>query len=62
MSSSEQRKEGTRYGYALEPLRRDPECVRTIIKQVLQLEQERLYQQKPHLNDDVVRIIKEEVR
>ena len=60
MSSSEQQ-DGNIH-YALEPLRRDPEFVRTIIKRVLQLEQERLYQQKPHLNDDVVRIIKEGIR
>jgi hypothetical protein len=48
--------------YALEPLRREPEHVRSIIKRVLKLEQERLYQRMPHLNDDVVRIIKEEVK
>jgi hypothetical protein len=36
--------------------------VRNIIKRVLKLEQERLYQRMPHLNDDVVRIIKEEVK
>jgi hypothetical protein len=49
-------------GDALEPLRRDPEHVRNIIKRVLKLEQERLYQRQPHLNDDVIRIIKEEVK
>jgi hypothetical protein len=47
---------------ALEPLRRDPEYIRNIIKRVLKLEQERLYQRQPHLNDDVIRIIKEEVK
>jgi hypothetical protein len=47
---------------ALEPLKKDPEEVRNIIKRVLQLEHERLNQQKPHLNEDVLRLIKEEVK
>ena len=46
----------------LEPLKRDPEEYRTIIKKILELESERLYQRQPHLNDDVIRIIKEVIR
>jgi len=47
---------------AMEPLRREPEQVRVIIKQILELEKERLYQQRPHLNEDVVRVIREYVK
>lgn len=47
---------------ALEPLMRDPAPIRAIIKRVLTLEQERLYQQRPHLNEDIIRVIKEEVK
>lgn len=46
----------------LEPLKRAPEEYKTIIKKILELESERLYQRQPHLNDDVVRIIKEVIR
>lgn len=46
----------------LEPLKREPEEYRVIIKKILELESERLYQRQPHLNDDVIRIIKEVVR
>ena len=46
---------------ALEPLKTgSPETVK-IITRVLTLEKERLYQRAPHLNDDVLRIIKEEI-
>lgn len=47
---------------AFEPLKDGPEAVRKIIERVLKLEQERLYQRMPRLNDDVLRVIKEEVR
>jgi hypothetical protein len=47
---------------AVEPLRRDPEPIKNIIRNVLRLEQERLYQRQPHLNADVIRIIKEEIK
>ena len=46
----------------LEPLKRDPEEYRIIIKKLLELESERLYQRQPHLNDDIIRIIKEVIR
>jgi hypothetical protein len=47
---------------AFEPLKNGSAEVRRIIERVLTLEQERLYQRQPHLNDDVLRIIKEEVK
>jgi len=46
----------------LEPLKREPEEYKTIIKKILELESERLYQRQPHLNDDIIRIIKEVIR
>lgn len=45
----------------MEPLRREPSEVRNIIERVLKLEAERLYLERPHINDDVLRIIKEAV-
>ena len=47
---------------ALEPLNRGPDEIRAIIKRVLTLEQERLYMRKPHLNDDIIRVIKDEIK
>lgn len=55
-------KSDTKSDEMFEPLRRGPQHIRNIISRVLTLEKERLYQSKPHLNDDVIRIIKEEVR
>ena len=46
----------------LEPLKREPDEYRTIIKKILELESERLYQRQPHLNDDIIRIIKDIIR
>ena len=48
--------------YALEPLKSGSDVLKKIINRVLVLERERLYQRMPHLNDDVVRIIKDEVK
>ncbi|WP_162835139.1 hypothetical protein [Chromobacterium haemolyticum] len=45
----------------MEPLKREPNEVRSIIQRVLKLEAERLYQERPHINDDILRIIKEVV-
>lgn len=45
----------------MEPLRREPAEVRNIIERVLKLEAERLFQERPHINDDILRIIKEVV-
>ena len=45
----------------MEPLKRDPAEVRDIIARVLTLEAERLFQERPHINDDILRIIKEVV-
>jgi len=47
---------------ALQPLKEAPEPIRNIIGRVLKLEQERLYMRAPRLNDDVLRVIKEEVQ
>lgn len=46
----------------LEPLQSASEEVRTIIKKVLKLESEKLYQKKPHINADVINIIKGTVK
>ena len=43
------------------PIGDAPEHVRKIIMRVLKLEHERLYQQKPHIIDDIVRIVKDVV-
>jgi hypothetical protein len=47
---------------AFEPLKTGSPEISRIIAQILRLEQERLYQKTPHLNDDILRIIKEEVK
>jgi hypothetical protein len=47
---------------AFEPLRTAEQQIKRIIERVLKLESERLYQKAPHLNDDVLRIVKEEVK
>lgn len=46
----------------LEPLKRGPEEYKTIVKKILELESERLYQRQPHLNDDIIQIIKGVIR
>ncbi len=46
----------------LEPFKNAPQEIQEIIKAVLKLEKERLYQQKPHLNSDIMRIIKEVIK
>lgn len=46
----------------LEPLKREPEEYKEILKRILQLESEKIYQDRPHLNEDVVRIIKEIIK
>lgn len=46
---------------AFAPLKDGPEAIRNIIARVLKLEQELLYQKKPKLNEDVLRVIKEEI-
>jgi hypothetical protein len=45
----------------IEPLMREPSEVRIIIQRALKLEAERLFQERPHINDDILRIIKEAV-
>jgi hypothetical protein len=46
----------------VEPLKREPKEIREIITRVLKLEGERLYQKQPHVNEDIIKIIKEEIR
>ena len=46
----------------LEPMQTASEEVRIIIKKVLKLESEKLYQKKPHINADVINIIKGTVK
>jgi hypothetical protein len=46
---------------AFEPLKGGSPEVQRIIKKVLKLEDELLHQRQPHLNEDVLRIIKEEI-
>ena len=46
----------------MEPMNSASNEVKTIIREVLRLEAEKLYQKKPHINADVVRIIKEAVK
>jgi len=46
-----------------EPINQSPPEVRAIIKQVLQLEKERLYQKNlRHINDDILQIIKQNIQ
>ena len=59
---SEAKKTEDETSFALEPLKRDPSHIREIIKRVLTLEHERLYLRQPHLNDDIIKVIKEEVK
>lgn len=47
---------------AFQPLKEAPPDVRKIIEGVLQLEQERLFQRTPRLNEEVLKLIKEEVQ
>ena len=54
--------EEERQADALEPLRNCEPHIKRIIERVLIIEKERLYQKVPHLNEDVLRIIKEEVK
>lgn len=46
----------------VEPLKREPKEIREIIARVLKLEGERLYQKQPHVNEDIIKIIKEEIQ
>lgn len=45
-----------------EPLNSASPEIQKIIKRVLRLERDRLYQQRPHLNADIMKIIKEEIQ
>lgn len=45
-----------------EPIKSASEEVRKIIKDVLKLESEKLYQKKPHISADIINIIKGAVK
>lgn len=45
-----------------EPLYNAPVEIQRIIKRVYKLEKDKLYQQKPHINADIINIIKEEIK
>lgn len=46
----------------MQPIREASPVVKRIIKRVLELEHEKLYLEKPHVIEDLLRIIKEEVK
>ncbi|HSW63850.1 MAG TPA: hypothetical protein VLH56_11180 [Dissulfurispiraceae bacterium] len=46
----------------MKPVTEADEVLRRVIERVFQLEREKLYQQKPRVIDDLLTIIKEEVR
>jgi hypothetical protein len=46
----------------LEPIKSAPEEVASVIKQVLKLEHDHLYQDRPRINDDILKIIKNEIK
>lgn len=46
----------------LKPLNSASPEIQKIIRRVLKLENERLHQKKPHLNTDIMRIVKEEIQ
>ena len=57
-----QQTSGSATADALEPLTSGSPEITRIIKKIIKLEQERLFQLQPHLNEDVLRIIKEEIK
>jgi hypothetical protein len=46
----------------LEPLNNASPEIQRIIKRVYKLEKDKLYQQRPHINADIISIIKEEIK
>ncbi len=46
----------------LEPIMTAPSDVQSVIKKILKLEHEHLYQDRPRVSDDILRIIKDEVK
>jgi hypothetical protein len=45
-----------------EPIKTAPKEVQRIILQVLKLERERLYENQPKLNSDIINIIRKEIK
>ena len=46
----------------LEPIKSARPPIQRIIKEVLRREKERLYEERPRLREDIVKIIKQEIR
>ena len=46
----------------LAPIKNAPPEVASVIKQVLKLEHEHLYQDRPRINEDILKIIKDEIQ
>ena len=46
----------------MEPLLREPKEIKELIAKVLRLEAEKLYLDRPHINDDILRIVKEVIK
>lgn len=57
-----EKKEPDRVIDPMEPLETAPPEVKKIIRRVLQLERDRLYQRRPQVNSDITQIVKEEVQ
>ena len=45
----------------LQPLNEAPPAIKKIIERVLKLEHEKIYEMRPRLNADIIKIVKEEV-
>jgi len=45
----------------LVPIKNAPPEIKEIIRRVLELERDKLYQKRPHLNADILQIVKEEI-
>lgn len=47
---------------AMEPIRNAPPKVRKVIEEVIKLESDKLFQDKPHLKAEILKIVKEVVQ
>lgn len=46
----------------IEPFESAPAEIKEIMKRILELEKERLYEQRPRINSDIVNIIKDVIK
>jgi|GEM_PF-3581541 len=46
----------------LDPINNAPSEITKIIKRILRLEKDKLSQKKPHINSDIIKVIKEEIQ